>query len=185
MLPVMVLVLVAGVILGITFRRSKGSAAPVTTPVASRPSLAAAAPLSVAESSTNPKPLGNMADMAQSMNGARVDSDREARRQLDAYASRYSGEKVDAGWAGTTEAKLLAASKSEQITQLNAEPQQLDIDCKASMCRIQADFSNRSSADDWFTLFSMNGSDIPSTFFKYSINPDGSTRMTVYGLVRN
>jgi len=187
-LPLMVLMLIVGVILGVTVSRTRGTSIISTAPVVSKsaPEALPEPPSIAAKSAFNPSiPHANSTDATNMTNGARNDIDQEAQSQLDAYTRRYSGEQVDARWAGTTEAKLLTASKSEQITQLQAEPLALDVDCKATMCRIQADFRNRSSADDWFTLFSMNGSDIPTTFYKYSVNADGSARMTIYGLVRD
>jgi len=80
---------------------------------------------------------------------------------------------------------MLAASKSIQIEQLHAEPQSLDVDCKTSMCRIQADFASESLANDWLTLFATNlGSEMPEASFQHSTNPDGTHRVLVYGLSR-
>jgi len=119
------------------------------------------------------------------MEKAEIESQRQAQVQHQAFASRYAGEHVDAAWAGRKEATMLAATKSDQITLLHAEPRDLDINCKTSMCRIQADFATRGLAMDWFTLFSINvGGEMPNSTFQYSANPDGSWRVTIYGLSR-
>ena len=182
------LVLIAGVILGVTFSRSRVSHTPSAIPTASQasadaptPSPRAPARLDASQVSTQSSGDNDLHNMEK----AGIESQRQAQSQHQAFANRYAEEPVDASWAGRKEATMLAASKSGQITLIHAEPKDLDIDCKTSLCRIQADFATRGLAMDWFTLFSTNvGGEMPNSTFKYSTNPDGSWRVTIYGLSR-
>lgn len=106
-------------------------------------------------------------------------------RTQAAFAARYENEPVDAAWAGAKEAELMELSVSDQIRQLGAEPQNMSVDCKSSMCRITGDFANSSTGDDWFTLYMNNvGAKVPVASYKYVRNPDGTVTINVYAMGR-
>ena len=125
---------------------------------------------------------------------ARHDAERLAlaeqaeRRELathEALATRFSTENVDAGWASAKESRMQVASASEQISSIHAEPQNLVIDCRSSLCKISGDFQSRGLAEDWLTLFSTDlGNEMPTASYRYLPNQDGSFHLVVYGLGR-
>lgn len=183
--PALVLIAILAVILGVTYLTGAGrrDVAPVqATSAGGVADVVAGEPLQGPVVKAPPEL--NDASLTGRMQAMERESERVRARHQE-YARRYSEERADASWAGPHEARMLDASRSDQIAQLQAEPQALDIDCKASMCRVVADFATRSVAEDWFTLFSIGGSGMPTASYEHSFNPDGTARVTIYGLMRN
>jgi|SRR5687768_682858 len=119
-----------------------------------------------------------------------ADKRKLAQQQVDrtqaAFAARYSNEPVDAAWAGAKEAELLGLGVSDPMRQMGAEPQNMAVDCKSSMCRITADFASMSKGDDWFALYMNNvGDKVPVASYKYVQNADGTVSINVYAAGRN
>ena len=99
--------------------------------------------------------------------------------------TRYEGEHVDAAWAPRKQQALEKASISPQIEQLNAKPLSFAAICRSSTCLIGADFANRTAADDWFTLYTLNaGPEMTKAAMQKSVNPDGSVHVQIYGFAR-
>lgn len=118
-----------------------------------------------------------------------ADKRKQVQQQVDrtqaAFAARYNNEPVDAAWAGAKEAELMGLGVSDQIRQLNAQPQNMAVDCKSSMCRITGDFASMSTGDDWVTLYMNNvGDKVPVASYKYVQNPDGTVSINVYAVGR-
>lgn len=102
-----------------------------------------------------------------------------------ALATRFATEKPDAAWASAKEAKLLAASTSDEIRRANAQPRNYTATCRSSVCKIGADFDNRGALEDWLTLFSTGlGSELPSEAYVLSTNQDGSLHLEIMGIAR-
>ena len=116
---------------------------------------------------------------------AQAAQERKGRGLHQALATRYAGEPVDAAWASAKEAKLLAASSSDEIRRSNAVPENYRANCRSTVCRIGADFPNRGAAQDWLTLFSTGvGSELPNEAYIVTNNPDGSVHLEIMGLAR-
>lgn len=187
-LPLLAFVLAAGVILGITLGRAaddepeSGGSTAVALDVGVNPHVPSPA---THAPRARPAPRGAQ-EWTQQREASRAQALRRRQAERQAYIDRYAHEQVDARWAGRTEATMLQASRSAQVLELGAEPHALEIDCRTSMCRVQADFASQSSAEDWFTLFSTNlGREMPKASFLYSRNDDGSARVLAYGLARS
>ena len=106
-------------------------------------------------------------------------------RTQNAFAARYSNEPVDPAWASGKEAELLGLGVSDPMRQMGAEPQNMVVDCKSSMCRITAEFASMSKGDDWFALYMNNvGEKVPVASYKYVQNPDGTVTINVYAMGR-
>jgi hypothetical protein len=171
-------------ILAVTAIRFAGPAGDAIEPAATSAPSSAGTTVAAAQASTT-------ADEAASDWAARVEVERlraesNARAERNAFVQRYENESVDPPWSAVKEATLLRASTSTQITELGAEPGNLGIDCKSSVCRVTADFSNSSLAEDWVTLFMLNaGSEMPRAVFDYSNNPDRSVHVVILGYSRN
>ncbi|MFT3896164.1 MAG: hypothetical protein QM719_00430 [Thermomonas sp.] len=116
---------------------------------------------------------------------AQAEQVRKGRDFHAALAARYASEPVDAAWASAKEAKLLAASASDEIRRLNALPENYRASCRSTVCRIGADFPNRGAVQDWLTLFSTGvGSELPNEAYIVTNNPDGSVHLDIMGLAR-
>ena len=118
-----------------------------------------------------------------------ADKRKQVQQQVDrtqaAFAARYNNEPVDAAWAGAKEAELMGLGVSDQIRQLDAEPENMVVDCKSSMCRITGDFATMSTGDDWITLYMNNvGDKVPVASYKYVQNADGTVSINVYAVGR-
>lgn len=111
--------------------------------------------------------------------------ERAGRGLHQALATRYASEPVDAAWAGAKEAKLLAASTSDEIRRSNAVPENYRATCRSTVCRIGADFRDRGAVQDWLTLFSTGvGGELPNEAYIVTNNPDGSIHLEIMGLAR-
>jgi hypothetical protein len=116
---------------------------------------------------------------------AQAAQERRGRDFHQALATRYAAEPVDAAWASAKEAKLLAASSSDEIRRSNALPGNYRASCRSTVCRIGADFPNRGAVQDWLTLFSTGvGSELPNEAYIVTDNPDGSVHLDIMGLAR-
>ena len=178
---------ILGIVLTMFFRRAGNDAAP-----------AVAQPEPRAQSATRPDPRrGAMPSAGQPLSPAALRDQRQkmadkrtrVQQQVDRtqaeFAARYNNEAVDSAWAGAKEAELMGFGVSDQIRQVNAEPQNLAVDCKSSMCRITGDFASMSTGDDWITLYMNNvGDKVPVASYKYVQNPDGTVSINVYAVGR-
>jgi len=116
---------------------------------------------------------GRAADRAAAQ--AEVDQTREI------FSLQYRSEKTDPAWAPAKERELAELSSSDQIRDLKADVQNLNVDCKTSMCKITGDFKTMTAGDDWFILYMNNvGSKLPVATYKYVNNPDGTLTMEIY-----
>ena len=150
-----------------------------------------------AQAATRPGPRRGMSVPGQPMSMAALrdqrqqtaDKRKKVQQQVDrtqaAFAAKYENEPVDAAWAGAKEAELMGLGVSDQIRQLGAEPQNMAVDCKSSMCRITGDFATMSTGDDWITLYMNNvGDKVPVASYKYVQNADGTVSINVYAVGR-
>lgn len=126
-----------------------------------------------------------LAERRERRKAARAEQVRKGREFHDTLAARFAAEPIDAAWAGAKEAKLLAASSSDEIRRVGAVPENYSASCRSSVCRIGADFPNRSAAQDWLTLFSTGaGDELPNEAYVVSQNPDGSLHLEIMGLAK-
>jgi hypothetical protein len=116
---------------------------------------------------------------------AQAEQERKGRGFHQALANRYASEPVDAAWASAKEAKLLAASASDEIRRSNAMPANYRASCRSTVCSISADFPNRGAVQDWLTLFSTGvGGELPNEAYIVTDNQDGSVHLDIMGLAR-
>lgn len=184
-LPLLVFLLAGAMILGVTLGRGTPERTLKTEPApAAQSAVAAAGPAYIVRPVRREAPVEQHL-WEQQRKSAKAEAARRNQAERQAYIHRFAGEAVDARWATAKESTILAASKGDQIVALGAQPRELDIDCRTTMCRVQADFPSESSAEDWFTLFSTTlGGEMPKVSFEFSVNPDGSARLVAYGLAR-
>ncbi len=105
--------------------------------------------------------------------------------QYDALQTQYGIETADPAWAGAQEIRMLEASTHKLIQDAGALPDNFQAACRASSCRIDADFPNRGLAEDFAVLFAnAMGSEMPNMSFKHSPAPNGGSHLEAYGLRR-
>ena len=181
------LALIVVIALAMLFKRAGNEAAPVEPQPEQQATQATPDPRRGGTPGTGQlSPQADLRAQRQKAAEARKDVQQKVDRTQAAFAARYNNEPVDAAWAGAKEAELMGLGVSDQIRQLGAEPQNMSVDCKSSMCRITGDFATTSTGDDWFTLYMNNvGAKVPVASYKYVRNPDGTVTINVYAMGRN
>lgn len=102
-----------------------------------------------------------------------------------AMASRFAAEKSDPAWSGMHEKDLAALLDSDPMRDAGVKAVNFRADCRSTMCRIQADFPNRSMASDWLQLYMGSAGDrLPVATAHQVANPDGSVRVEILGVGR-
>lgn len=123
----------------------------------------------------------------------RVEQRAEMRRQHDERtralreqsAQRFASEQVDPAWAPQKTSALSAIADDPGFEVAGAQPKSLNVDCRSSMCRIEGQFASSGVAEDWILMYmSSVGSEMPNSVVSRSRNPDGSTRVEIYGRAR-
>ena len=110
----------------------------------------------------------------------------ERNRELrERSVARFASEQIDPAWAPAKESELSEISGREAFAQAGATPTSLAVDCRSSMCRLDGQFATRSQAEDWIMMYmSSVGNGMPNSIVSRSRNPDGSTRVEIYGRAR-
>lgn len=189
--------LVASLVLGLIWWKSTPSADAPTTAATEAAALDETAAWDEEPASTprtapgglSQPPPANVAE-AHARKQARRAQERKEIDRLAATGQRklvgqYQREPVDHAWATAMTAELTSLATSEQIQAIQAEPGNLKVDCRSSVCRIGADFPNRTSADDWSTLYLTGlSAKLPRASMRASTNPDGSVHLEMYGYAR-
>lgn len=183
--PLVVGLLVIATIIGVTIAW-RGRATSAGDPVAPVPAMHAATTHGAEPvRGLRTRPQTSMAERRERRKAAQAEQERRGRAFHATLAARYASEPVDAAWASAKEAKLLAASVSDEIRRVDAVPGNYRARCHSSVCRISADFPNRGAVQDWLTLFSTGvGGELPNESYVVSQNPDGSIHLEVMGLAR-
>lgn len=105
--------------------------------------------------------------------------------QYDAFQAQYGIETADPAWAGAQEIRMLEASTHKLIQDAGALPNNFQAACRASSCKIDADFPNRGLAEDFAVLFAnAMGNEMPNMSFKHVPGPNGGSHLEAYGLRR-
>jgi len=107
-----------------------------------------------------------------------------ARASNAALIARHRAEQVDPRWAAATEARLQEAAKMSGFEEA-VTPTSLEIDCKATTCKIDAGLATRSLGDDWAMFYmSSAGSNVKRAFTSVVTEPDGTSHVVIYAIAR-
>lgn len=139
-----------------------------------------------------PPPRGDGASTAE--RAAAMTESREARREERkqklqdarlAMASRFGQETVDPAWSAGKEASLQAVAESPTFVQAGIVPDSLRIDCKRSVCKINATHASYGASADWAMIYmTSSAGEVTHTFTKSINNPDGTTSVEIYAQAR-
>lgn len=173
------------VALGATWLMSRGEAPQATRVVG--PASVEAGPDAQAPASGRAQssaPLTN--EQAKAIKEKRLaEAEQRQLAQYDAFQAQYGIETQDPAWAGPQEIRMLEASTHKLIQDAGAVPRNFEADCRASSCRINADFPNRGLAEDFAVLFAnAMGSEMPNMSYKHVPGPNGTSHFEAYGLRR-
>ncbi|MBJ6980530.1 hypothetical protein [Luteimonas sp. MC1572] len=185
-------VLVAAVVIGTIAMRGQRDPA--------RDAALSEAPAANAVAQTAPAP-GNRPSRSPARQGASTEAQlidhvaRRAQRRDEQMArtaalkkqsaERFAAEQVDPAWAPQKEAELAGIAGQSGFETAGVRPTSLSMDCKSSMCKIDGQFASNGEAEDWILIYmSSVGSAMPSSVVSRTQNPDGSTRVEIYGRAR-
>ena len=101
-----------------------------------------------------------------------------------ALVARHRAEQVDPQWAAATEARLQDVAKMSGLEE-SVRPTSLDIDCKATTCKVDAGLASRSLGEDWAMLYmSSVGSNMKRAYTSIVTEPDGTSHVVIYATAR-
>ena len=116
---------------------------------------------------------------------ARKEQIRKSAEQRKKAAEAFQREQVDPAWAPQKESELNKIAAQPAFETAGAVPKDLRVDCKSSMCRLDSSFATNGQAEDWVLLYmSSVGSALPNAVVSRVPNPDGTTRVEIYGRAR-
>lgn len=75
--------------------------------------------------------------------------DERTKRELDALARAFRSEPVDAAWSASTERHLSQTMASDIMIATEIVPEELELDCRSSLCVVKARFGKYNDASDW------------------------------------
>lgn len=124
-------------------------------------------------------------ETAERRNQAREEQARKTAELNRQAAETFRNEQVDPAWAPQKETELTDIAAIPAFETAGAVPTSMDIECKSSMCRLESSFENSGQAEDWILLYmSSVGGAMPNSLVSRTANPDGSTRVEIYGRAR-
>ena len=114
------------------------------------------------------------------------EAQRERTRALhEQSAGRYAAERPDPAWAPAKIGELTAIAERPEFAEAGAKPASLGIDCRSTMCRLEAQFANQAQAENWIRMYTSSiGGAMPNSVVSRRNNPDGSVGVEIHGRAR-
>ena len=198
-LPWVLLALVVAVIAGVTLYRQFHSVpaqadalAPSPDPGAGGTAIGSLSPDQMralarrSPGQSGPMNATDMAAMVEKRKRMAEATQTRNRERNAAMASRFVAEKADPAWSGAHERELASLQDSGPMRDAGAKATNFQVECRSTMCRIQAEFPSQSMANDWLQLYMGSvGDGLPVATAHQTRNPDGSVQIEIYGVGRN
>jgi hypothetical protein len=190
------LAVVVAVIAGVTLYRQFASSAGHPRPDAAADAPASATPhrhspdelRALARTSPGlsaPTTAKNMAEMMEKRKKMTAATQARIRERNADMSRRFSVERIDPKWSSAHERDLASLQDSDPMRDAGVEVANFQAECRSSMCRIQGDFPDASSATGWLQLYMGSvGDRLPVATAHQIRNPDGSVRVEIYGVGR-
>ena len=149
------------------------------------PAASAPAPRRTVDPLDRARVQEQMLDHAERRTQRRQEHEARTKALREQSEQRFASEQVDPAWAPQKTAELTALADDAGFEVADAKPQNLSIDCRSSMCRIDGQFETAGKAEDWILMYMSGvGGAMPNAIVSRSHNPDGSTRVEIYGRAR-
>ena len=101
---------------------------------------------------------------------------------LRAATAKFNSEKVNPAWSSQAETRLQSIVSPQQLAAYDVDIQDMNVECKSTTCRINSTFNSSREADDWIVLYMSNvGENLPHSFVKTNMLPDGRVQIEIYG----
>jgi hypothetical protein len=122
--------------------------------------------------------MGNVAGSAFADDG--LDAQRQD-AQRAALSQAFAREPVDAAWSSATERHLSQTMASNIMVDTEIVPDQLDVECRKSLCLVKARFGKYNDAADWgLMLVTAAGSAFGKAMPTVTPGPDGKAYLEMY-----
>ncbi len=112
------------------------------------------------------------------------DPDREqaqTKAALEAMGQAFRSESADPAWAPQTERHLSKTMASDIMIASEIVPDQLDVSCRSSLCRVKARFVKYNDASDWgMMLVTAAGDRFSKAMPVVTPGPDGHAYLEMY-----
>jgi hypothetical protein len=96
------------------------------------------------------------------------------------WVDGFAAQKIDPQWAGKQQQALLAMTRTGDFASDPAKPRDLAIDCKSSLCRLQASFASAAQAQDWTELVTLHsGGRFTGGATQISMRKDGTAGVMI------
>ena len=193
--PLIVAAAVAVAVIAGTFimRGSADRAAVAATEVEAMPAAsdapsrgpAAAAPVTGTGAGGTPADSKGVANHIERREALRAEQQARTRALRQQSEQRFASEQVDPAWAPQKETELNDIATGPAFQTADAQPQSMSVSCRSSMCRLDGQFETSGKAEDWLLMYmSSVGGAMPHSVVSRSVNPDGTTRVEIYGRAR-
>ena len=139
----------------------------------------------MAFASSPPAQAGTARDRAPAEGDLDTDeSGAHTREIMDELDRRFRSEPVSAVWARNTELIVVDSLVSDEAKAAGvALPEDFDIHCRTSLCRIKATYADEGAAVDALTILAMDVSQqLPRMHRQTIYKADGSTEVIVYAM---
>ncbi len=178
---VCVVIIVAAIMVN-TYRRGSARADVPSAIPAYQPTPALGRPPARTETTS-------IAQRSAEMTATRQARREERKRKLQdarlAIASRFEQESVDPAWSAGKETRLQAVAESPTFKQAGIVPESLRIDCRSTLCKVNATHASYGASADWAMIYmTSSAGEVTHTFTKTTNNPDGTTSVEIYAQAR-
>lgn len=183
-------VVIAAVAIGTIVARRSGDTASEQQPAqATQAQDPASPPATTRSAGASPSAAldrrARMQDSIARRQEARQAQIKKSAEQRKKAAEAFQREQVDPAWAPKKEVELNGIAAQPAFETAGAVPKDMRIECKSSMCRLDGSFAASGQAEDWVLLYmSSVGSALPNAIVTRTPNPDGTTRVEIYGRAR-
>ena len=108
----------------------------------------------------------------------------QALATMERYQRAFAAEPIAAAWANATELAVVEALRSPEAVAMGVQlPRDIDVQCRTSLCRVQAAYDDDASAEDAATLLAMDiGGTLPRLQRSFAYRPDGSVEVTLFAM---
>lgn len=161
------------------------SAAAVAAPDTRKAVVAAAPPGAATRVGGRGQGVDQVANQVERRAARRAEQEAKRKALRQQSEQRYASEQVDPAWAPQKETQLNGIAAQPAFEAANAQPQSMSVSCRSSMCRIDGQFESSGKAEDWLLMYmSSVGTAMPHSVVSRHLNPDGTTRVEIYGRAR-
>lgn len=125
--------------------------------------------------------VGSRPPTREEMLAHRKERAEKATRVYDLAQAQFAAQPVNPAWSSRTEQGLRKLADDAVFAKVQAQPKDLQVDCKSSMCEIRSQFASDGQARDWTQVYMTNAAGtISLARVRFFQNRDGTTQVRIY-----